>query len=90
MRLPRHRRCHGGARDMEEAAEAGGGGARCRYNPLPSPFPRHHHGRTAGYNGSGSGSVENLTESGVIDGDSKPLHFASPFVIITSLAELYA
>ena len=30
-RLPRDRHCCGGARGMEEAAEVGGGGARCRY-----------------------------------------------------------
>ena len=28
--------CRGGACVTEEAAEAGGGGARCRYNPLPA------------------------------------------------------
>ena len=29
-----------------------GGGACCRYNPLPSPSPRHHHGQAVGYIGS--------------------------------------
>ena len=39
------------APSMEEAAEAGGGGAHCRYNPLPSLLQRQCHGRAAGYIG---------------------------------------